>query len=351
MASSKEFVEFVAGQLADAGNITYKKMFGEYGLYCNGLFFAVVCDDQLFIKPTQAGKEYPISQTEAPPYDGAKPYLLIEDLDDRDLLTGLTLVTCNALPPAPQKKPKKHTADKKNGRLPEPLIVPAAQTPKQNTASGKVDYKKAFKTLYQPKEEPEIVKVPEISFIMVNGKGDPNTCQEYKDALELLYGLSYTIKMAPKNGSCPDGYFEYVVPPLEGLWWTVDGSGIDDLFQFNKDNFHWTAMIRQPEFVTPVLFETARQALQRKKPHLEVSRAQFSTYEDGLCCQIMHRGPYDDEPESMKKIYRYLDEIGYEPDHGNTRRHHEIYLGDPRKTDPAKLRTVLRVPIRQKKGK
>lgn len=207
----------------------------------------------------------------------------------------------------------------------------------------KLDYKKEYKDLYQPQTKPSVIDVPEMIFIAVDGKGDPNTCEEYKNAMELLYGLSFTIKMSKMNGTQPKGYFEYVVPPLEGLWRQANTVGID---YSRKSDFIWTSMIRQPEFVTAEVFEAAKAALAKKKPHLDVSKALLMKFTEGLCVQIMHKGPYDDEPESIEKLQRFAEENGYEQDFSQSRLHHEIYLSDPRKCAPERLRTVIRHPIR-----
>lgn len=207
----------------------------------------------------------------------------------------------------------------------------------------KFDYKKEYKDLYQPSAKPSVTDVPEMIFIAVDGKGDPNTCEEYKAAMELLYGLSFTIKMSKLNGTQPEGYFEYVVPPLEGLWRQENTYGID---YSRKADFIWTSMIRQPEFVAPRVFEAAKAALAKKKPHLDVSKARLMKLTEGLCVQIMHKGPYDSEPESIEKLTRFAAENGYEQDFSESRLHHEIYLSDPRKCAPERLRTVIRHPIR-----
>lgn len=209
----------------------------------------------------------------------------------------------------------------------------------------KLDYKKEYKDLYLPEKTPSIIDIPEMTFIMVDGSGDPNTSAAYKNALEILYGLSYGIKMSKMKGMQPEGYFEYVVPPLEGMWWgngcTVDFRSITD-----KNKFCWTSMIRQPEFVTPAVFAWAKEGLLKKNPEVDLSAARLETLKEGLCCQIMHIGPYDDEPASVDKLNQFINENGYVTDITDTRHHHEIYLGDPRKTAPEKLRTVIRHPIR-----
>lgn len=215
----------------------------------------------------------------------------------------------------------------------------------------KLDYKKAYKDLYQPSAKPSIIDVPEMVFIAVDGKGDPNTCSEYKEAMEMLYGLSFSIKMSKMNGKQPVGYFDYVVPPLEGLWY-VDDEMFDGTNITEKDRFCWTSMIRQPEFVTYEVFEAAKAVLQKNKPQLDLSKARLVKFTEDLCVQIMHKGCYDDEPASIEKMRVFLSENGYAEDFSESRFHHEIYLSDPRRCAPEKLRTVIRHPIRKtiKKG-
>lgn len=210
----------------------------------------------------------------------------------------------------------------------------------------KLDYKKEYKDLYQPKTKPSIIDVPKMLFIAVDGEGNPNTCEEYKTALEILYGLSFTIKMSKMNGTQPEGYFEYVVPPLEGLWY-ADGIAFDGMNVTDKDKFKWISIIRQPEFVTEKVFETAKSALQKKKPDLDLSKARLMKMTEGLCVQIMHKGAYDDEPASIEQMKRFLDENGCAEDFSESRLHHEIYLSDPRKCAPEKLKTVIRHPIKK----
>ena len=208
-----------------------------------------------------------------------------------------------------------------------------------------VDFKKTAKVLYQPKIAPSIIDVQEMSFIMVDGSGDPNTSIAYKHALEVLYGLSYCIKMSKMSGAEPEGYYDYVVPPLEGLWWHMDGGAIQD--RSDKDSFCWTSMIRQPEFVTPEAFEFFKAVLAKRKPDLDLSVARLEKFTEGLCVQVMHIGSYDDEPATIAAMEQYAAENGYVFDQSETRRHHEIYLADPRKTAPEKLKTVIRYPVRK----
>jgi len=212
----------------------------------------------------------------------------------------------------------------------------------------KLDYKKEYKDLYVPKQKPTVVHIPTMTFIMVNGSGNPNSeGGEYQQAIELLYGLSYTIKMSKKNDCQLEDYFDYVVPPLEGLWWLEE----DNMDFTQKNKFCWTSMIRQPEFVTKEVFQWACNELKRKKPQIDTAKAYLETFTEGLCVQIMHIGPFDDEPKTVELIETYISEnnlknaiSSVEPD-GRIRRHHEIYLSDPRRTAPQKLKTVLRHPV------
>lgn len=210
------------------------------------------------------------------------------------------------------------------------------------------DFKKEQKDLYQPTTAPSIIDVPEMVFIAVDGKGDPNTSLEYKAALEVLYGLAYAIKMSKMSGAQPEGYFEYVVPPLEGFW-NVDneffrggGAAIAD-----KGKFVWTSFIRQPGFVREEVFEFAKSALTKKKPNLDASKARLITITEGLCVQVMHIGSFDSEPTTIAAMDKYAVESGYVIDISASRRHHEIYLSDPRKIAPEKMKTIIRHPIRR----
>jgi hypothetical protein len=210
---------------------------------------------------------------------------------------------------------------------------------------GKLEYVKACPVFYAPGTEPGLVDVPEMVFLQVVGSGDPNDPEgEYVRALELLNALSYTIKMAPKGGHTPEGYIEYAVPPLEGLWEFGDGAA--DLATADKGQFRWTAMIRQPEFVTDGVLDWAAGEVFRKKK-LDASRARLARFREGLCVQCMHIGSYASEPRTVERMHAYLEANGFLCDFSEVRRHHEIYLGDPRQTAPEKLRTVLRHPVRR----
>ncbi|HHV11385.1 MAG TPA: transcriptional regulator [Clostridiales bacterium] len=219
----------------------------------------------------------------------------------------------------------------------------------------KIDFKVKEKEFYLPKTEPSMIQVPEMNFIMVDGHGDPNEENgDYKKSIELLYALSYTIKMSQKYKKDTSAFMnlpDYVVPPLEGLWWLEDANDMDFT---QKSKFCWTSMIRQPDFVTPAAFEAAKEAVQKKKPELDVTKARLERFEEGLCVQCMHIGPYDAEPATMEKMEIYVQDNNLIYDIGNPspdnkiRRHHEIYLSDPRKANPATMRTVLRHPVLRK---
>ena len=209
----------------------------------------------------------------------------------------------------------------------------------------KIDYKKKDAYLYLPKKT-AIVDVPEMVFFAVEGRGDPNVSPAYQEAMELLYGLSFTVKMSKMSGEQPEGYFEYVVPPLEGLWWT-DGPLFNKGAPTDKDSFYWISMIRQPEFVTREVFYWAINALAKKKPGLDVSKIRYRQWREGLCAHLLHVGPYDSEPATLETLDAFIAEQGYALDFSEERRHHEIYLGDPRRTAPSRLRTVIRHPIRK----
>ena len=192
----------------------------------------------------------------------------------------------------------------------------------------KLDYKKEYKDLYLPKRSPMLINVDKITYVTVDGKGNPNTSAEYKEALELLYGIS----------------FEYVVPPLEGLWW-LDKKPTEKVIG-DKSKFYWKSMIRLPEFVTLEVFEHAKELLKVKKPYLNHDKVNYEIIEEGKCVQIMHLGSYDEENTSIEKIYQFIETQGLQIDLNEVRRHHEIYLSDPRKCKPENLKTVIRYPVK-----
>ncbi|MCI8398959.1 MAG: transcriptional regulator [Oscillibacter sp.] len=207
------------------------------------------------------------------------------------------------------------------------------------------DFKKEFKEFYLPKNVPAIVSVPSMNYVAVRGTGDPNEeGGSYQQAIGVLYAVSYTIKMSYKGDHRINGFYEYVVPPLEGFWWQDGVEGVDFA---DKSAFNWISAIRLPDFVTKADFEWARAEAERKKK-TDCSLAEFLTIEEGLCVQIMHIGSYDKEPETVQIMDAYLTENGYQNDLSESRLHHEIYLSDPRKTAQEKRKTVIRHPIKKK---
>ena len=214
------------------------------------------------------------------------------------------------------------------------------------------DFKKEYKEFYMPKNKPSIVTVPRMNYIAVRGSGNPNDEDgEYKQAIGLLYGIAFTIKMSKKGDHQIEGYFDYVVPPLEGFWWQGNVSkseegnaGID---YSRKEDFQWISLIRLPDFVNEEDFEWAvKEATAKKKQ--DFSKVEFFTYDEGLCVQCMHIGSYDDEPTTVEAMHQYMEEQGYVLDITDKRYHHEIYLSDARKVAPEKLKTVIRHPIKLK---
>lgn len=225
------------------------------------------------------------------------------------------------------------------------------------------DYKKEYKEFYMPKNKPSIVEIPTMNYIAVRGKGNPNEeDSEYKQSIELLYGIAFTIKMSKKGNHQIEGYFDYVVPPLEGFWWQVNGTqqaaggestepgaekvlkGID---YSQKENFRFISLIRLPDFVTKEEFEWAVDEATKKKKK-DFSKVEFLTYDEGLCVQCMHIGSYDDEPATVEVMHEFMAAEGYELDITDERFHHEIYLSDARRVAPEKLKTVIRHPVKRK---
>lgn len=207
------------------------------------------------------------------------------------------------------------------------------------------DFKKEYKEFYLPKNVPQIVNVPKANYIAVRGHGNPNEeGGAYQQAISLLYTVAYTLKMSYKTDYRIAGFFEYVVPPLEGFWWQ---DGVDGIDYSDKDSFCWISVIRLPDFITKKDFEWAVETAEKKKK-LDCSSVEFLTINEGLCVQMMHLGSYDDEPASVAQMDKYLAENGYENDFSDTRLHHEIYLSDARKVAPEKLKTVIRHPIKKR---
>ena len=208
------------------------------------------------------------------------------------------------------------------------------------------DFKKEYKEFYLPKNKPQIVNVPKANYIAIRGQGNPNEeGGAYKQTIGILYAVAYTLKMSYKTDYKIDGFYEYVVPPLEGFWWQDGICGVD---YSKKDEFNWISIIRLPDFITRENFDWAVKTASEKKK-IDCSKAEFLTIEEGLCVQIMHIGSFDDEPASLEKMDKYLEENGYEKDFSDTRLHHEIYLSDPRKTSPDKQKTVIRHPVKKEK--
>ncbi len=206
------------------------------------------------------------------------------------------------------------------------------------------DYKKEYKEFYMPQNKPSIAHIPRMNYLAVRGKGNPNAENgEYKKSIELLYNIAFTIKMSYKNDYKIKGYFDYVVPPLEGFWWQNGIKGID---YHKKEEFNFISIIRLPDFVTKNDFNWAVNEATKKKKK-DFSKVEFFTYEEGLCVQCMHLGAYDDEPKTVELMNNYAKENGYNIDITDSRFHHEIYLSDPRKSEQSKLKTVIRHPIKK----
>lgn len=209
------------------------------------------------------------------------------------------------------------------------------------------DFKKEQKELYQPKTAPALIHVPKMNYLAVRGKGDPNDPDgEYARSIPLLYGVAYTLKMSPRAGHVIDGFFDYTVPPLEGFWWQPGLAGVD---YANKAGFHFLSLLRLPDFVTRADFDWAVESATAKKK-MDLSPVEFFPYDEGLCVQCLHLGPYDAEPQTAAKMHDFMRRQGYALDITDARYHHEIYLSDPRKCDPARLKTVLRHPVRPADG-
>lgn len=208
----------------------------------------------------------------------------------------------------------------------------------------KLDLKKENKELYNPStKEVSVVDVPEMNYLMIDGEGDPNTSQEYQDSIEALFSISYKVKFISAKENSQD----YVVMPLEGLWWVEN---MEDFNIHDKSNWKWTAMVRQPDFITKDMLEKALEEVEKKKKLPALSRIKFESLHEGLSAQIMHTGPYSEEGPTIEKLHNFIKEKGYEFDGTMPgEKHHEIYLNDMRKTKPEKLKTIIRQPVKQKK--
>lgn len=205
------------------------------------------------------------------------------------------------------------------------------------------DFKKEYKEFYMPPRKPGIVSIPKMNYIAVRGTGDPNSENgEYKESIGLLYAVAFTIKMSKMGSHRMAGYFDYVVPPLEGFWWQEGSDSIDYSY---KEKFHFISAIRLPDFVTADEFNWAVGEAARKK-RLDLSKVEYFTYDEGLCMQCMHIGPYDDEPKTIEAMHEHAAQNGCVPDIRAERMHHEIYLSDPRKCAPERLKTVVRHPVK-----
>ena len=227
------------------------------------------------------------------------------------------------------------------------------------------DFKKEYKEYYMPKNKPEIVNVPKANYIAVRGKGNPNIeGGEYQQAIGILYSVAYTLKMSYKTDYKIEGFFEYVVPPLEGFWWQGEQNPVDAVVRTdqagrredvvgidykNKDSFHWISVIRLPDFVSKQDFDWAVETASKKKK-MDCSKAEFLTIEEGLCVQMMHLGAFDEEPKSVALMDEFLEANGYVNDINEKRLHHEIYMSDARKVAPEKWKTVIRHPIKRSIG-
>ncbi len=206
------------------------------------------------------------------------------------------------------------------------------------------DFKKEYKEFYAPKNKPSIVDVPSMNYLAVRGKGDPNAPDgEYQEAIRQLYTVAYTIKMSKKTDHRIDGYFDYVVPPLEGFWWQEGVAGVD---YEDKDKFSWISLIRLPDFVSRADLDWAVAKAEKKKKS-DFSLVEFFTYSEGLCVQCMHIGSYDNEPQTVAMMHKFAQNQGYGINITDDRYHHEIYLSDARKTDAEKLKTVIRLPVKK----
>ncbi|GHU23087.1 transcriptional regulator [Spirochaetia bacterium] len=206
-----------------------------------------------------------------------------------------------------------------------------------------IDYKKENKELYLPKTTPGIINVPEMNYVAIDGKGNPNDENgEFNEGISVLYSIQYTIKMSKKKNDIPEGYFDYVVPPLEGFWWVDDKNDIG-----NKSKYIWTIVIRLPEFVDKKIFEWACDEVVKNKK-INTEKAKYVKINEGLCVQCMHIGPFDDEPKTIKLIDKYIEQNNLMNDINKERWHHEIYLSDFRKVKSEKMKTVLRIPVKNK---
>jgi hypothetical protein len=205
-----------------------------------------------------------------------------------------------------------------------------------------LDYKKQYKDLYLPPEKPMLIDVPQMNFLMADGEGNPNGNQAFEDAVGALYSMSYTLKMLPKKGIVPEGYIDYTVPPLEGLWWLAE----DGTFSFTqRSSWRWTVMIRQPDFVTAQLVNGQLPGLHKKKPNPALEKLRLASFTEGLCVQMMHIGPYASEPATVAAMEGFMRVNGLATRLGHGGKHHEVYISDPGRSKPENMKTVLRIPV------
>ena len=333
MASSKEYLEFILGQLSELEEITYRAMMGEFIIYYRGKIVGGIYDDRLLVKPVKSAISYMPTALYELPYEGAKEMLLVDEVDNKEFLTGLFHAMYDELPAL---KPKK----KRNKQFPVWRIKKIGIL----EVIMAFDFKKEYKEFYMPKNKPEIVNVPKANYIAVRGKGNPNEeGGAYQQAISVLYAVAYTLKMSYKTDYKIEGFFEYVVPPLEGFWWQDDVESVD---YTNKSAFSWISVIRLPDFISKADFDWAVETATKKKK-LDCSSAEYLTIDEGLCVQIMHIGSFDNEPATVALMDTYLEQNGYVNDINKDRLHHEIYMSDARKVAPEKWKTVIRHPIKK----
>ncbi|MFZ2257914.1 MAG: GyrI-like domain-containing protein [Clostridiaceae bacterium] len=210
------------------------------------------------------------------------------------------------------------------------------------------DFKKNEKKLYQPGPEPSLIDVGPMGYLTIQGQGDPNTSEVYQTAVEMLYGLAYTIKMSKKGDVQAPGYFDFVVPPLEGIW-SMGGQASEGPINDQKQDFSWTMMLRMPDFVDEAALDTAKAYFQKKKPDMDLSLVKLTKFTEGLCAQVLHIGSYAEAESTILKLEEFIKNKGFQAVMKGLYQHHEIYLGDPRKTEPDKLKTIIRRPIKKLK--
>lgn len=327
--ANKELAQYILEQLADLGETRCIPMMGGYIFYYRERIFGGIYDNGFLVKDTKAGRKYMPDSVAEPPYEGAKAMLPVTILEDRENFRNMVAEMYEELP---ERKVRKTAGDKKAEK---------AKKEKKEMPGKAFDYKKEYKEFYMPKNKPEIVTMPPMNYVAVRGMGDPNEPEgAYKKSIEILYAVAYAIKMSKMGQHAMDGYFDFVVPPLEGFW---RQDGVDGFDISRKSAFQWISVIRLPDFVTKSELEWAKKEAWEKKK-LDCSAAEFYSIEEGLCVQIMHIGSFDTEQASVDKMNRFLDENGYKNDFSEKRLHHEIYLSDARRAAPERWKTVIRHP-------